>query len=168
MAHNRVDHSELFFELAKDYSNGDTHEMAVDGSTPAYYDIKGSGTGDDCHLHRVNVEIVDGGITPIKFGGISALSNGLGITLVDADNVELFDFLDGLTIKRNADWGLLAGVDNAAYAAPADDHLPIRWTISKATGGRPLSLLGGKKLRFTVQDNIAALTFFRIMGQGLT
>lgn len=168
MAHDPVDYTELWFELAKNYSNGDSPEMAVDGGTPAFFDIKGTSANDDCALHRINIEIVDGAITPVKFGGLAALTNGLGITLVDADDVELFDFLDGLTIKRNADWGLLAGIDAVLEQAPADDHFPVRWSIFKATGGRPLSLLGGKKLRFTVQDNIAALTFFRIMGQGLT
>ncbi len=168
MARDAVAYSELWFELAKNYSNGDSPEMAIDGSTPAHFDIKGTGVDDDCHLHRVCVQIVDGGITPIKFGGISALGNGLTIKLLDANDVVLFDFLDGLTVKRNSDWGLLSGVDNVAYAAPADDHFPVRWTIGGATGGWGLSMAGGKKLRFTVQDNIAALTFFRIMGQGLT
>lgn len=161
---------QFWFETAKDYSNGDTPEIAgVVGSvgSPVHYDIKGADAAYQLSLTRVCISIVDGGLQPAKFAGLSALTNGIKVQCVDAAGVVLVDFLDGLTIKQNADWALLAGVDAVVFASVGDDHLPVRWTLSKATG-EALTLTEGRMLRFTIQDDLTGITLFRIMGQGKT
>jgi len=161
--------SGFLFKFFRNYADSLSREIAVDGSTPVHFDVRCDGTVS--YIHRVNISIVDGGILPITFGGISALSNGLQIRVVTfADNETVRDFLDGETIKQNTDWVYLSGVDSTVVpvAQPNDDHIPIRWTLAKATGGKPLLLVTGQALRITVQDNIAALTSFRAMAQGTT
>ena len=157
------------FNFFRDYANSNSRDMAIDGSTPAHFDVRVDGTVS--YIHRVCMSIVDGGILPITFGGISALSNGLQIRVVTfADNETVYDFLDGETIKTNTDFGFLSGVDSTVepVAQPNDDHVPVRCTIYMATGGKPLELVTGQALRITVQDNLAAITSFGAFAQGLT
>ena len=164
-----IDPAGLQFKFFRNYADSLSREMNVDGSTPVHFDVRVDGTLS--FIHRVNISIVDGGILPITFWGISALSTGLKIRVVTfADDVTVRDFLDGETIKTNTDWVYLSGVDSTVVpvAQPNDDHIPIRWTLSKATGGKPLKLVTGQALRITVQDNISALTSFRVMAQGTT
>lgn len=116
-------------------------------------------------LGRVNISIVDGAMTPAKFAGLTALTNGLKVAVTTSTGGVVFDFLDGQTIKANSDWPLLAGADAAMiFPAAGDDGLPIRWTIAKT--GRPLLLKQGQQLRFTLQDNSSGITSWVAMAQG--
>lgn len=153
-----------FYGFAK---NGASSDMAVDGSSTAvHFDV--SASSGPLYIERCNVEIIDGAITPTKFGGVAALANGLLVKVASADGTtDVFDFLDGASIKKNADWVLLAGVDNPVSAAAGDDEFSVRWTLSKGLG-EPLYLAAGRRLRFTVQDDLSGLTSFQIMAQGRT
>jgi hypothetical protein len=131
-------------------------------------------------LSRVNLMILDGGIQPERFGGLlGGLANGLLIEVYDEDDVLRLDLLDGLTIKRNAHFTWLSGTDAPVIAGVGDDKLPVRWSLHKAfvggfqEGADPSSstrdgllLPAGWNLRFTVQDDLSALTEFYAFGQG--
>jgi hypothetical protein len=132
--------SQVYFELFRNSSL--SADMNVDGSvTPVVFEVVAT---QRIYVQRVNFEIVDGSITPTKFAGLTALTNGVLVRIVDSDDNVLKDFLDGETIKQNSDWSLLAGSDVPITAAAGDDELPIRWTVSKGTGDA-LELSDGEK-----------------------
>lgn len=140
--------------------------MAVDGSvTPVNFDLVAA---NDIYIYRVCLSIVDAIITPTKFGGIVALTNGLQVLVVDVDGSTILDFLDGRSIKKNADWSLLLGVDAPTIAAAGEDHLPGRWTIANAAGGDSLKLTTGQRLRYRVRDDLSGVTEFTALVQGVT
>ena len=76
-----------------------------------------------------------------------------------------FDFLDGETIKTNADFTFLAGVDNKVDAGVANAARYVRWTIAKA--GQALLLRGGEGIGMVVQDDLSGMVDFKILVQGV-
>ncbi len=155
----------FWFTFAR--NEADSLEMNVDGTTPVNFDVSPDG---DCEIARIMFQLQNSNIHPDTFAGLSALSNGVKVQCVEADGTLVTDFLDGLTLKSDIDFGLLAGVDTPILAGVGngDDILHVRWTLRRATAGKSLELTGGRILRFTVQDNLAALTQFRIFAQGKT
>lgn len=117
-------------------------------------------------FRRCCLTIVDSSITPTKFGGISALTNGLLMQVIDSDTTTvLLDFTLDIQIKKNLDFSLFAGTDAPVTAVAGDDVMEVRWTIGKT--GAPLLLTEGQIFRVTVRDNLSAITEFRWMMQGL-
>ena len=116
-------------------------------------------------IEDVAILIVDGGITPTKFGGITALTNGIKIEAIDDDGTTvLLDFTADLTIKKNADWALLADTDRETIAAAGDDVEEVQWSLLSESG--PMLLTAGQIFRFTVQDDLTGLTEMRVMAHG--
>lgn len=154
---------QYFFRFFRD--SAASNDMAVDGSSTAVpYTVVCPQTGA-VELVRINAVIVDGGIKYGEFGGMgAALTNGLEIKAFSVDDTEVFDFLDGETIKTNEDWGALAGVDNVSFPAAGDDSFPVRWTIAKS--GASVQLTPGDYLRVLIQDDLTGLTKFTMMAQG--
>lgn len=143
--------------------SGGSADMNVDGSvTPVKFQAVPT---VPVSLERLCVQIVDGGISPTKFAGLTALTNGIEVLIVTAAGATVIDFLDGETIKKNADWTFLAGTDNPIDAAAGDDQLQVRWTVSKGLGA-PLELNSDRIIQMTVQDNLTEITEFRILAQG--
>ncbi len=166
---------ELWLELAKDFASGDQANVATAGATlgsPKNYDIKGSNALDSIEIHRVCLYLTNGNLNPTTFGGIDELPNGVLVKLLDSNNAVVVDFLDGQSIKTDADWSMLVGATDYRYvrAIPGntDDLFHVTWDITHFTGGKPLSLSGGHKIRFTVQDELDDITLIRVMGQGVT
>ncbi len=115
-------------------------------------------------IFDVNMSIVDGSITPAKFAGLSALTNGVKLAVTNSTGGVIFDFLDGQTIKTNADWALLSGNDAIVHPAAGDDAFPIRWELERA--GAKLLLRQGQQLRVTVQDPSSGISSWTAMAQG--
>ena len=124
-------------------------------------------TANRARIVRILPTIIDGSITITKFGGISALTNGVLVKAYDKNGAEVLDFMDGQTIKTNACWGCLAGVDTVIENAAGDDAFGVRWTIAKGMTPDGIQLYSGESIRFTIQDNLAALTDFKAMVQGV-
>lgn len=151
------------YEYLKD---GSDPEMNVDGTTPASY-IYTVPPGALFELMRINMMIVDGGIGWGEFGGLAAsLTNGVTCEILDASSNQVLDFTGGQNIKNNEDFTALAGVDAIGTAAAGDDALPVRFTIAKASAGKPMRLPEGYVVQMKVQDNISGLSYFRAMVQG--
>ena len=123
--------------------------------------------GKVAFLARTNILIVDGAVSPTKFGGMNALTNGLLIRAYDTDGTTLLkDWTTDFQVKKNADFSLLAGVDIEITAAAGDDVVEIRWMFSRSGA---LILLDEQQIfRITTQDDMSALTSFRWNIQGLT
>ena len=157
----------LFAVLAT--SSGGTN-MATSGSTAVplvyYYQCPASRYAI---VQRLNIGIQDVAIDPDKFGGSTLVTKGLKVQAYDTNNSSmLIDFTDGLNIKKNWQWGLLAGVDNQTDNADKSNKpsaFNVRWTIGKA--GAPLNLTSGQQIRMTVQDDISDLDEMYVMIQGV-
>ena len=145
-------------------ADGTAVDMDVDGSgTSAYYKftIPSSKT---LRLTRLNFSLVDGAMQYGKFGGLSALGNGLKVEILDSAGGTLCDFTGGQPIKANEQFSCLAGVDAIAEPTAGDDFMPVRFTVAKANG--PMRLNEGEVIQVVVQDNLSDLSHFRCMIQG--
>jgi hypothetical protein len=104
-----------------------------------------------------------------KYGGATALTNGITIKLTKSDGT-LIQFLNngGLhPIKTSADWAKLC-YDFKIYdtgTGQNTDYALYRWTFSRA--GMPLVLSDGDKLVVTLNDNFTPLTDHRFLVEGL-
>ncbi len=119
-------------------------------------------------LRRINFELVESAMQNQRFAGLmSALANGCLLEIIDVDGItRLLDFLDNAPVTMNADFAILAGVDSVVNVLGAgDDALPIRFTIGKA--GAMMLLSAGRRIRFTIQDNLSSITRFRAQTQGI-
>lgn len=146
--------------------NAGSAEMAVNGTTPKVFEYVVP-AGKNVWIQRLNIFGTNTNIDPDNFFGISALSNGLKIEVVDSSDVLIKDFTDGLPIKSLIDLSALAGSDAGSSIdrlGSADSGATVRWTISKA--GEPLFIREGYKFRVTVRDNISGITKLRMMLQG--
>ncbi len=110
-------------------------------------------------LERLNVVLETASrITPNEYGDITALTNGILITIKNASGGIIHTFT-AEPIKVTYHWSLLAGSDvsPSAFAAGVDS-VSIRWTIKK--GGANVALDGDKGEYFSmdVRDTLAGLT----------
>ena len=116
-------------------------------------------------LERVTLQMIDGGITPPKFGGITGSTKGVYVQIQTSTGGLVFDFMDGDKIRTNQDWGLLAGVDDVLHPAAGDDGLHIRWTIQRGFGDAVL-LKQGQRLVMKSEIASSGLSSWTMMAQG--
>ena len=155
---------DMFFRFLR--SNG-SKDMNIDGSvTPVTFSVEHHRAVMDMDIFRVNMVILDAGPAASEFGGIpNGLTNGLLIRVMDSQGNILLDFLDGLTIRNNSDFGLLAGPDWPIVTGAGTDAVSVRWTIAKA--GDSVVLNKGDRFEVVVQDDLTSLDSFRIQVQGI-
>ena len=153
--------------LAKFLNSGSSIEMNVDGSDPVVK-FKYTVPANRCAvIRRVNWAIEDATVKMPEFGGISALTNGLLVQVIDTDTTTVvLDFLDGNPIKQNFHFALLAGsdVDIERDTGNVNETLFVRWSLYK--GGGPLFLAPGQIFQVTVQDDLTGLDAFHASLQG--
>lgn len=149
---------------------GGSADMVVNGAVTAVSFFVSGEADAETHVSRVLLLTTDTGITQMTFSGLPILSTGLTVKVLDTDDTELFDYLDGVTIKKNADWAHMAGIDGTSISTlgAADDVFIMRWTLSKA--GHPLRLYPGQKLEVLVQDDLltGGPTELEMTAQGYT
>ena len=138
-------------------------EMNVASATDFEYIAPAGATA---FIERVLFTAQNTAMLPAKFIGLTALTNGLTVKVLNSDDEEIFDFLNGLTIKDNTDFGLLAGPDAPIRdtSQVQQDELIVRWTIGRS--GHVLRLPAGWKFQVKVQDNLSAITKLRVQVQG--
>jgi len=144
---------------------GGSIEMAVDGSTPVSFDHKVP-ANQWAYIDHVHIVIQDGTITPEKFGGISELTNGLQIQILNKADAVILDFCDGETIKKNSDFITLAGVDLIVDTLGAADNAQyITWKLFHS--GEALFLEPDQTFRVVVRDDLTGITQYRMMLHGI-
>lgn len=164
--------TEVYFKLFRHASGAtgtttDNMNAAASIETPSIYELLPA-VGIRVTLSRINFLIKDLNCSYSKFGGLSPLTNGVKIQAINAAGVVETDFLDGITLKINEDFDLLAGVDVLGLDnTKAVDAVPIRWTFTKGLNGQALLLVPGSFLRITIQDDLSGLTSFQAMAQGI-
>ena len=152
--------SRQIYTLLRDNSNN----TQIGGASTTATSTFAFNPGRTCMIERVNVPVVDGSMTPDKFAGLSALTNGLLIRVCDAAGVEQIDYTDGEGIKTNSDWGILAGSDNTIVVAAGTGGMVVRWTIAKS--GSPLLLPANHEFQVIRRDNLVGITSMKAMVQG--
>jgi len=121
-------------------------------------------------MERMLLMIHGTNIAPNKFGGITALANGVKLQLVNrSDEVQKVwpeDIPGFNSFKRNGDWGRLSGNDNPLFSETGNAGLvPIRWTLGKGAGA--LWIPPGWAFQVLVQDDLTGITLpFTINVQG--
>jgi hypothetical protein len=122
--------------------------------------------GKGYRLFRIMPHIRDtGGFDADKYGNNVVLVNGIGLEAQVQG--QAFTIHDRETIKTNAQWGQLAGVDvNHLDFGVGDESLLVRFTFAKA--GNDLDLNGnlGDYLRIILNDNFSDLNAHTFHVQG--
>lgn len=143
----------------------DMHGVDVTSGTPERFSMTVA-SGHLFKANRLNVELVDGAMTPAKFGGLTALTTGLQILHYAADGTTVLkDFMNGQFIKKNADWSALVGTDGTQNIAAGVGSNPVRWSMFKS--GEPYFMKAGESLAFEIHDSLDGITDFRAMVQGI-
>ncbi|MDB4306312.1 hypothetical protein N9980_01980 [bacterium] len=153
--------------LEKFLANASSIDMNVDGSvTPVNFTYTVP-ANDEAFISRCNIYIQDASPSPILFGGIAALTNGLLIEVLDSGLSVIKTFNAQKPTQDNSDFVSLAGVDvRYQSGAGAGDDVAIRWTFANHSGGDTLQLRQNETFRVRVRDNLTALTAFRWVLQG--
>lgn len=121
-------------------------------------------------LKRVLVVVHGTQIDPSKFGGLAALTNGVKLQLVNRTNEVQTVFPEDVagfnSIKRNGDWGRLAGNDSPLFSLSGNKAIvPVRWSLWKGAGA--LWIPPGWAFQALVQDDLTSMTLpFTINVQG--
>lgn len=140
--------------------------LFVDGSTPKKFWVTPP-SGRSGLLFRLNLSMIStSGFAANGFGSGSALTNGIKIGIDNSDGDEIYDFTENHPVKTNAGFALFAGVDVNTIAD--GKGMGVRWTLTKATGGAPILVPDGWRLRATVQDDASGNgSDFHIAAQGI-
>lgn len=167
MANSNPDYVRVIPEiLPKDYflqflrNSLGSEGMAVDGTTPVEfsYTIPASTRGGEALLlNKLVFYITDATITIDKFGGITALTNGLiaRLELANGDIVQLFP----RAVKNNGEFAFYSNQGLAQISkevGSTNDALTA--TMNFAENGCKMILKPGDKVVATVQDNYTGLT----------
>lgn len=154
------------------YSIGDniisaTKNLAVSGTlaSPQIFQVGpvGAGTGVDVDITRIMGSIIDDtAMDDAKFGGITALTNGLVLRVNNGTMQNIWN------IKSNGEFGLLAFDIDYSIKAPAGSYgFRFRNTYAgQSKHGVTLRLEPGDKLELLVQDDLTGLDSFFAMAQG--
>ena len=140
--------------------------MNVDGSSSTVdfsYTVPVDGEN---FISRCIVYIQDANPQPTLFGGITALTNGLLVEVLDDQGGVLKTFNDARAIQDNSDFASLGGVDVRYQLGTGVDDVVVRWSIDRHTGGDTLQLRAGETFRVRVRDDLSGLTAFRWVLQG--
>ena len=136
--------------------------MAVDGSvTPQIFKIQAGTT--PILIRRIIMTITDQtSMDDAKFGGITALTNGVVFRLINSFQKSIFN------IKSNGDWRQWGyDLDYADKAPSGFFGVSSRITFGgKEKHGVVLKLSGTDELQLIVQDDLTGLDSFRLSTQG--
>jgi len=162
----------LFFRyLSDDGTDAGTKNAKVNGfAVPQYFWIEDSRT---FWVNRVIITLEDnGGWTNSNYAGRGPLGNGIFFHLLDSDNNVVLDFMDGVAVQGNSDYGRLCYDVSLLDAGGASGikFLHARWTFAKAKSLRhePNGLLVPKGYKFAVllQDDFSAMSGHWFNAQG--
>lgn len=137
--------------------------MNVAGSlaSPVIYEIIPP-SDEVWHITRILVSITDQtAMDDAKFGGITALTNG--VTIIESRDSEttFSNWLTNSSMKED-----MYDVDYSVKAPSGFYGLNARWTFEKAGVVARLDGANGDTLKVLIQDNLTGLDTFRIKAQG--
>lgn len=158
-ANTRVDHF-----LTTTGLTGGSSLANVDGTTP----VKFYRTAiRDMWVANFLVSIEDSAATATAttYGGLSALSNGLLVQVLEPDLSTVYlDLLDGRPIKSNAGWGSRCHDLAIRDFGSGDDLIQVRWSFEDDSTA--VYVPQGYHFCVTVQDDLTGLTDHSFVIQG--
>ncbi len=147
---------------------GDTENMATAGATPGTPSIFEYTVAPNTEMRvaRLNFAIVDQALQLVRFGGITALTNGCLLDIVDANGLSLLDMTGGRPFMANSDFLYAAGIDMEIDegGGGALDVVKVRFSLFKA--GRNVVVKAGESIRWTIRDDLTGIDQFRCQVQG--
>ena len=144
--------------------NGGSNSMIVNGSSTPQVFSASPPSGKKWFITRMLLSIEDTNMTWQKFGGISALTNGIEIEYTtEGSNVDL---LSGETIKKNSELSRHCYDTDLIIGVGTVDLFKGRWTFSKSGTSLLLTNTDSDLFKITVNDNLTNLNAFRVIIQG--
>ena len=154
-----------------------------------YMDAVGDGTGNDnfnadysaaeglaivappvdevFNINRIIISLEDTtGMSASDYGNITGgLANGIAIKKDDGTNV-INEITDGISVKSNAEWGMLCYDVDIKKWSTGNELLLARFTFTK--GGESIELYGSNDHRLVISfnDDLTGLVSHRFMAQG--
>ena len=119
-------------------------------------------------LSRMLVHLEDTtGFQSVDYGNMSALTNGVVVEIVDADDTVIDTLTDRLPVKNNANWGAHCYDVRVDSWGSGNEMLAVRWTF--ASSGTPILLKRGEAIRVFLNDDMSGLIshLFTIQGYQL-
>jgi hypothetical protein len=164
-----------FFRLLDTVGDGSgVKNAAVDHSGAATaYKIKPHTSADPkvasevFDIQKLNIEIEGAGIKADLYGGVTALSNGIQILILDASGVKI-DLTNGVTIKKNYDYARLGEVKESVSGATTN-FVTVSIDLSKLNQyncGVRLDGSKGELLEVLLHDNFSGLSSHYFVAQG--
>ena len=147
--------------------NSSAYEITGDYSSSATSFTYTSPSDRITFIKRFIIKIEDGSIDPADFGGISSgLTNGFTLSYNrTSTSTELFlAGTDQVPLKKNGDIGGICYDFNLLSGTGDDVGL---WRYSPVIGNRSIILYPGGTIQANFNDNLTALSSFRIQVQGL-
>ena len=144
-----------------------TKDFLVDYSSSAMVAKIAPPVGKVFMINRLMITIVDTVMSAGKYGGLTALTNGLTVGVSNAGGVTL-DITDGIPIKTNASWANLCyDADVKRWGgSPDNDVLVARFSFWKSGKMIGLNGDGGDFLWVKINDNMTGLIAHHFMAQG--
>jgi len=158
-----------FFRFLDTVGDGSGTKNAVGDYSSVVTDFKLTNPASSngvIEVHRLVMQIEDAtAATGEKYGGGTALTNGIELFLLDASGNTVIDITDGLPIKNNGDWARYC-YDLTIDSFPGtNDFVQVRWTFAKS--GVPLVLKPGWSLAARLNDSMTFLVDHTFMVQGI-
>lgn len=140
-----------------------TRNLAVDGTTPKTFEVRGADSFDTDITRLIFTMTLSTNPDDGLFGNIAALTNGLVLRTTDGvtrnifnvkDNGELAGFAYDMTYTTRSTGGGTFG-------------LRCRYTFAgQSKQGVTVRLMAGEKLELIVSDNLSGITRFRVLAEG--
>jgi hypothetical protein len=137
-------------------------EMAVDGSaTERIFTVRSGVQPTD--IVRLVLTILDGSaMDDGKFGGITALTRGFNLRVIDGVQENIFNLKSNGEIKQ-----FCYDVNYSSKAAQGSYGLSARMSFGgQSKHGVTIRLSGSDRLQWIVQDDLTGLTSLRVSAQG--
>lgn len=109
-------------------------------------------------ITQISLVLVDSGISPLNFGGLAALTNGMSLVITDENDVTKYNLHAGETIKQNYEFYHIAGSRIALSSGQGGDSLIVTWS-SDIIGVYP-TMRPGWKAKAIIRDNLTGIDKF--------
>lgn len=157
-----------FYRFLDTVGDGSGTKNAVgDYSTPTDFKLTNPAAANGImEVERLMVQIEDNAaVSAESYGGLSALSNGVILLVVDGDGDTVVNITDDQPIKSNGHWAQFCFDVTIDIFPGTNNFVEVRWTFAKA--GAPVVLKPGWSLIARMQDNLTGLVTHMLNAQGI-
>jgi hypothetical protein len=162
-AHQLIPPEELWFSHFSLNGAGEAHDMNVDGSVTPQLFLCVVPEGKVLLASVVGFHMIDAGITPQGFGGLSELTNGLLFHIHDVGGAVIAPIIDAVPIKRTLDFAHF-GLGDLRIGGGAD-HMTAKLDFLSSVG-YVIYMTAGQYFAVHVRDNLTGLMHFEALVTG--